>query len=352
MWPFKKIRINTRNRKEREISFLGITVFQYGRKESDGGKETYFKVFPKSFEHRALDKIISFLPKNNAYDHVWIVRVLGLGEAHLLNFMLDEFSKKSGVKNICLMSQRAIYADMFAMYSNFPFFQIKLDYEDFALYLRKRFIKYRKKSFYVFHCTPDESWEWLKKHRGGDSSHTIEAIKKWWNISNFTHKQASFPRQIRDSAVSKVQKSGLNTGNFVYLSPESNGSESVPMIFWELLVKHYSQRGLDVFVNTATGKFPLGKSCQLSIAESVYVASLACEIVALRCGFVEILAAVPKKGKMHVIYTSYKPFLTHDASFFYKVYSLKEYPFWNSMISEYIYDKNHLELLKKITTNE
>ncbi len=347
MWPFKKIRINTCDRKEREISFLGITVVQYGHKETNGVKETYLKIFPKSFEYKILDKIISFLPENNTYDHIWIVRTVGLGEAQLLNFMIEELTKKWNAKSPCFVSHRAIYKQMFALYSDIPFYRILMSHSEYAPYLTRRDIRYKRKYFHVHHCTMEESKDIVRKWNSGKKSHALDVYKKWNGIERYNYVRQVVPADVADRALKKVQGINLNIDKFIFLAPEAQATRKIDQKVWIDLSARLIELGYDVFVNTAKGSSPYGKSVYLGVDEAMFIASRAKKIIALRCGFAELLAAIPDRGNLYVLYShvfgSVKP------ESFLQIFSLKEYPFYNPQNTfEIIADKTNISKLMQI----
>ena len=344
-----KILLNNGKNKEREIQFLGFPLFQYGKKEENGTKERYFEIFPKSFEHKALDKILKFIPKDSKHDHIWIVRTIGLGEAQLLNFMMDELVKKWKVKNPCFVSHRKIYKEMFEMYTKSPCYFLDIPYNDYAPYLQNRNIKYKGKYFHVHHCTIDESIAWLKKHQKGDVTHATISYKEWAGITKFSSLYPKFSEQVKKSALEKVQKINLNLDNFVFFAPEANGTETLPETFWKDLAAQCQIQHIDVFVNTAKGIISYGKSCQLNINEACYIASIAKNIIAIRCGFAELLAAIKKRNHLTILYPKFRGI---SADNFHQIYSLVEYPFTNTKsISELTVD-NNLDKAKAIIANE
>lgn len=330
---FEKIKIN----KEREIKILGLPVIQYGRKQEGKTKEKYFEIFPKSLEHKTLDKILSFIPKDKNHDHIWITRTVGLGEAQLLNFMSDELKNNWKAKNPCFVSHRKIYKEMFEMYSDTPFYHLDITHNEYGPYLKNRNIKYKNKYFHIHHCTIDESLNWLNEHQKGDTTPAVEAYKKWSNIQNFNITHPKFNDEIKQSTLNKV--SNLNLENFIFLSPEANGTDELPESFWAKITSELEKLGFDVFVNKADGKTKYGKSTYLNIAEACYLASLAKGIIGLRCGFVELLAAIKERSKLLVLYT---PFRSISNENFLKIYSLKKYPFVNlETIKEYLTDEQN-----------
>lgn len=319
-------------KKEREIRFLGIPVIQYGIKEGNEYIEKYFKIFPKSFEHKALDKILEFVPKE--HDHIWIIRTMGLGETQLLNFMMEELTKKWRMKNPCFASNNKIFKELFELYTDKPFYHINLSIMSYAPYLKNRNIKYKGKYFHIYHNTADESLTWLKQHEAGDTSHAITAYKKWLDIKEFQPIYPHFSEAIKQSAIEKIKSINLNIDKFVFFVPEANTMEKTTKYFWTKLTQEFENKGYDVYVNTVSGNTAYGKSSQLNIQEAAYIASLAKRIISLRCGFCEILAALKHRPDLFVIYNKHGAISTDN---FLKIYSFKEYPFVNTNIYEYKY---------------
>ena len=337
-----KILLNNGKNKEREIQFLGFPLFQYGKKEGNGTKERYFEIFPKSLEHKALDKILKFIPKDSKHDHIWIVRTIGLGEAQLLNFMMDELVKKWKVKNPCFVSHRKIYKEMFGMYTDIPFYHIDLPHDEFALDLKNMNIKYKGKYFHIHHCTIADSAKLVKNWRNGSLEHAIPIYLQIAGINSFNNAEIKFTEALKNSTLNNVQKINLNLDKFIFLSPQAQATKQIEDEFWEKLTEYYEQQGFDVYVNTSDGKSQYGKTTYLNIAESIYLASLAKKIIALRCGYSEILSAIPARNNIYVLYSNC--FKTVPAKQFYEIFSLKEYPFYNSTNTyEFIIEKDNLD---------
>ena len=316
---FEKIKIG----KEREIRFLGFPILQYGKRNIPNGTEKYIKLFPKSFEHKALDKILKFIPKEKNHDHVWIVRTEGLGETQILNFMIDELHERYHVKNPCIVSQREIYKELFELYTDIPFYKLNIKQVEYGTYLKHKNINYKGKCFHIYHCTNDESMAWLKSHQNGDDSHLLVAIKQWWKIDTFSNNKMCFSKEVINSTLKKVKEIELDLNKFVFIAPEANGAIKLSNEFWLKLSSQLQKKGYDVFVNTVNSSSLLGKTADLSIAEAVYLASLAQDIVALRCGFAELLAFIPNLKSIKILYTQYREMPSYR---FKKIYSLKQYP--------------------------
>lgn len=322
-----KIFEKVKNATEREIRILGIPVFARGNVKNDGTKEKYVSLFPKPLEKQVLDKILALA--GGAHDHIWIVRTVGLGEAHLLNFMIDELCQKHKAKNPCFVSHRAIYRDMFGLYSGIPFYHFDARHNDYAPLLRKSHYFYKGRHFYVHHCTIAESLKWLKAHREGDESHIVEAIKKWAGVEGFMPKTPAFSEEIKNSAAAKTKF--LNKEKFVFFVPEANGTEKMPGSFWDKLSAGFKARGFDVLVN----------SVALTVAEAAYLASISKGIVALRCGFSEVLGNL--RTPKHILYSNFR---TVPSAPFKNIYTFEKYPFaGNGTLCEYAVDKMSEEQL-------
>ena len=295
-------------------------------------------MFAKSLEHKALDKILKSVDKK--HDHIWIVRTAGLGEAQLLSFMMDELFAKWNAKNPCLVSHRKIYKELFGMYTDIPFYSLNIAHNNYAAYLNRRDIKYKNKYFHIHHCTIYESLDWLKKHQQGDTSHTIDSIKEWAGVSKFKQVYPEFSEETMQAALEKIKSIDLDINKFVFIVSEANGTEKLPEEIWKKVTEDLNKKGYDVFVNTQNGKTNFGKSVALNIAEAAYIASLASGIIALRCGFTEILAALKSRKSLYTLYT---PFRSIDGENFIKTYTLKEYPFVNQdTIFEYPVNRDNM----------
>jgi hypothetical protein len=258
--------------------------------------------------------------------------------------MMDELRKKWNARNICFVSQRKIYNELFSMYSDIPFYPLDLTHDEYAPYLKHRNVEYKKTKFHIHHCTIDESLSWLKKHQNGDTSHAIDSYKEFAGIKEFTPVAPQFSEELKQTTLEKVKE--LNLNKFVFLTPESNGALALPTEFWTTLTGKLQQKGYDIFVNTAKGVTPFGKSVCLTIAEATYLASLAQAIIGLRCGFLECLAALRDR---HTLYTLYTPFRSMQSDAFFKTYTLQNYPFVNKNIVELIVNPGtENEVLEKI----
>ncbi len=333
--------------KESEISFFNIPIIQWGRKETNNYKENYLSLFPKSFEKKALDKIIKFLPKDKKHDHVWVIRTTGLGEGHLLNHAFCLLNKKYRIKNACVVSQRSCYKDMFSLYSDIPFYELKMLHNEYAPYILHSSVKYKNMYFHIIHCTIQESLRWLKEHQEGDKSHLLEAIKKWWGIDDFTPQIPHFSDELKERTLEKIKSINLDLNNFIFIANESNGTDELQNIFWEELTDKIKEKGIDIFVNTVKPTSTYGKCANLSISEAIYLASLSKQIIALRCGFSELLAFLPEHKSIHILYSTFRNIGTEA---FREIYTLKKYPVSHpESIYEYnVCSENYNEIITRL----
>lgn len=203
---FEKIRIGN----EREIRVLGASVLQYGRTERNGISEKYIEIFSKSFESKVLDRFLSQI--STGHDHVWLIRA-GLGEAYLLNFMLDELISKYQAKNPCLICHRKTYKEVFNLYHpQIPFYHIDGDVKMLFPYLINRNVKYKNT---YFHINPSTLYEvqrlFADYEKGIENRHYAEVIKEFNGISEFSYKSAIFNEDIEKRVIKKTKE--LNRKN-------------------------------------------------------------------------------------------------------------------------------------------
>lgn len=294
-------------------------------------------LFEASFEDAIFNRINKMFIKD--YDYIFIIRTVGLGEANLLNFMIKSMKLKSD--RIAFVSHREVYKDLFTLYNDYDFYLFDLPHDDYAWYLKNNYYFYKKKHFFIHHCTIYQSRDWLKTFNS--DKHITEFIKEYNKIDSYEKVFPSFNTTIKNSCYEKIFQLNLDVDNFIFINPESNGTQNLPDIFWKNLSNKFIELGYDVFVNTQSGKSTFGRSCLLSISEAAYLASKAKKVISLRCGFCELLAAIKEREKLVVIYNSFlKKF---DANIFMEKYTLKRYPFVNMNIDEYIYDNFEIDKL-------
>ena len=332
---FEKIKIDYKNNHEREIRFLNIPIIQYGKKEENGVKEKYIDILSKSFEHKELDKILDLLPTN--YDYIFLIRA-GLGEAYLLNFMLDAIIKKYNIKKPCLICKSKAYVDLFNLFNpNIDSYCDIIDFTRLSHVLQKRCIKYKNVTFNINPSTFNEIKQLCTNYELNlENRHYADIIKQFNNINNFICKKPTFNPNIEKYIYEKINS--LNKGNLIFIINEANFIHNLSYSFWEKLITILKKYGYDVLINSAN----------LSISEAMYLASQSKAVIGMRCGFSEILSTlnIPK----HIIYTNCK---FHDLPNFKDNFSLQKYPFVdeNTLFEYQLSNQNEEELLEKIIRN-
>ena len=286
----------------KEIDLLNIPIYQVSIEKNNNTKTTKYSIFPKSFEKKILDKIIKTI--NEKHDFVWIVRTAGLGEAYLLNFIIENLNKKYNAKNPCIVSNNKFYKELFEMYTDIPFYHIDTTWEEINISLLKRKYKYKGKTIIVYHCTYQESMNLFnnKFSKGKGEDYPTE-IRKMSGATSYKLISPKYNSQI----IAEVNTlcPNLNKDNFIFLVPEPKSVLPVSLSFWKNICSNLKEKGYDLFINTKTGYSEIAPlSAYLNIGQASYLASIAKGIIAIRCGFLEIISTnnIPK----HVIYTPHK----------------------------------------------
>ena len=324
MNPLKKVENNTRKCKECEIRFFGIPIARYGREEVGGITEEYFKIFPKSFEHAFLDKVIQKIARK--HDFVLLLRANGNGDTYLACLLWKELVRKNKAKSPCIVFHRRIFEDVIRVFDEKTplYFTEDLTYHDYNRSLIHDHITYRGIKFVVWPQTLHDSQKMSELYsRGGGAPYpeyikNKHSLKNWGGIfPHFSEKDQALARPVNDLELSK----------FVFIIAEANAVKPLPDEFWRRLHDCLKQKGIDVFVNTKTGISKYGKSASISIKQAMYLASKSKAIISIRCGLAELISSFPIQK--HIIYTSFmwEPI---PAKRMMNVYSLFSYPMIDS----------------------
>jgi hypothetical protein len=311
---FKKIKIAN----EREIDFCNIPILSYGTKEEPEYTQKYLKVFPKSFEKQTFSRILKMIAKE--HDLIILLRA-EMGEAYLLNFMLDEIVKKTHAKHPCIVSPRKEYRSVLGLYwPDIPFYVLNFDIKKYYSILTHRTIQYKQRMFNINPSTLAELRTLLQDYEDQKTHiHYTEAIKRFNGVKDFTPKVAQVSKSIEDLVAVKTKN--INKDKFIYIINDANFVEKLPPEFWSDFIEKLKQKGYDIFVNDKS----------LSVAESYCLANQAKAVISLRCGFLEVLSTV--KPHKYVIYT---PCRWHKIDNMQEIFTLKKYPQVNKKtITEY-----------------
>lgn len=305
MKVFEKIKIG----KEKEIQIFGFPILQYGKKDIKNGTEKYIKLFPTSFEK----KLVKMIFKNitNDYDDLYLLRC-GLGEAYLINFFIDAWTRKNKSKNPCYISPRSEGREWNCFYK-IPVENITIPWQSLSA-LKKRCYKYKGRRLFVF-LPLKEIRKIVRSYQKKPQPH-VKSLLKFCKLTSDDLKpvQPVFSRDIKDSALARLKENKINKNNFVFISSDALSAPLLPQEFWNELKLNLEKKGIGFIQNKK----------EISISEALYLSSIASAVIALRSGFSEGLANQAKK--IFVLYTPLKsPFLPIPD--FIKAYSLVEYPF-------------------------
>lgn len=328
---------------EHEITFFNLSLIQYGKRNIENGVVKYFSIFPKSLLYQFLDRIIAL--SGDEYDYYFIVRTAGIGEAYLLNFMYKNLKEKYGFKNACIVTHRAIYKDMYRQFlPDVPCFVTDGGIVPYNVYLTKRFIKYKNKTFQVIHSTLQESDKLFKNYvKGYDEPYPFE-IRNMAGADKFVDNYPVFNEEDK-SVVNLLD--GFNINNFILFIPEANNVKPRSDYFWAKLGYELKKLGYDIFVNTCKGKCSYGYSKVITISQFLYLASLAKGIVSIRAGILEYVSLF--NNPKHIIYGEH---VWHplSAGELMKTSTLLNYPMVDkNLIFEYKPDeKSDSEIIEEI----
>ncbi len=317
-----KYKINNEN----EIRFLNIPIYSYGtRCQHNFEIMEYVELFPKTFKHQVYDEFLKLTEKK--HDFIIIVRA-GLGEAYLLNYMLDEIFQRFNTQNPCFVGHRAFYDELFSLYyPDIPYYTHNVDTSFMFKVLDKKIDKYKN---HIFNVNPSPFKDWAKKltqlKNGEIDENYSEIVKKFNNVKNFKNKEIHYKKDIEKIVATKFPE--MKKKKFIFIVQGANFVQLLPNSFWEKLIFKIEDLGYKVILNTEN----------ISLQEARYIASHSKAIIAIRGGFSEILSTlnVPK----HIIYT---PRRADDIKNMAEIFSLKKYPFVDSQ-TIYEYDSQNTDL--------
>lgn len=190
--------------------------------------------------------------------------------------------------------------------------------------------EYKDKTFY--NILPFNHFVKLEKDlRQGKDIHYCKAICETMELKYST--EANLPvisEEVKQSALNKANRIGLNLEKFVFLCPESQSNENPAKDYWINLTNEFYTQGYDIFINTMflDPDYGVGKTCFLTFDEAYYIASLSKQIIGLRSGFIEVLTTI-KNVPITCLYTDFKDrgkLKPIDAETVLKGFSLKYLP--------------------------
>lgn len=340
----------TKIEKEKEINFLGLPIMQYGKKNNNGVFKKYFKLFPKSFQEQFIQNL-----KHTGieFDDVYIVRQR-TGESFIFAQIIKQIINANGSQKPLILFCNTFSKDIFNLIEkDLNCLSIESNYKTIGELFPKT--KTRLKNSSIFNCLRLDFYKDFYTYAENEyNPNYIKQILKEFNveesfISEF--KAPAYLPEVMESAKAKAKDMNLNLNQFIYIAPEAFSMTPLSNNFWSILHKKITDLGYDVFYNLSpeTRFYGLLKqSTNMTIEESLYIATLSKNIIALRSGFIEplVYSGVP----MNVIYTEpIVPIISKEL--FLKYFSLKSYEN-NQLISEHILDENmELNLVDLVIKN-
>lgn len=317
----KKYKLNTETEKTRLITVFGLPVFLYGKKSNQYKTKKFFQIFPnEKFEEKILQLCIDSVGDN--FDDIYLLRV-GLGESYLINYIIKDWAKKNGSKNPVFLNPQNINKT-WECFSPIPIKHLTINWD--ALWaLKNNNYKYKNHRIFVFIPLNDVhkiGRSYLKKVQPH-----FETLCNYIGLKNINLSPVNicFSEDTIKKCNEYLEYKNINKDNFVFISKEALSIPLLPENFWNKITKQIRMLGYDILLN----------SKELNISESVYIASLAKSVIAIRSGFSEGISAVAKQ--MFIFYTPLK-YPPIPAKIFLDAYSLKNYPMVKqNNIFEYIY---------------
>lgn len=137
--------------------------------------------------------------------------------------------------------------------------------------------------------------------------YSIEAFLATSAESFYAH-SVRVPDSIREHAMRKAAKLGLNVLNFALVIPHANTSFDLDAKVVNQITEFLTSKGMNVLINSSERAYAQTEnifvSIQFSVLELFALASKAKEIVSVRCGLAEYLA--DSQRPMTLIYTDFR----------------------------------------------
>lgn len=306
----------------KEFRFLGIPFWK--KKIKTGFEKFYilgFAYFKKSSRKFLYETILKEI--GNCYKNIYI-NFNCSGETYLF------LSYLTPPPNSVFIATRKYHIDLCRMIQP----EVKCIYLPDVINLRSFDDVYKEKfkGINFYNILPFNHFvELEKKLRKGLKVHYCKEICKTIGV-DYTNK-AKFPiisDSVKQSALQKAQKIGLNLNKFIFLCPESQSNEDPADNFWISIIEDLYNDDYDVFLNVLNlqAKYGTAKTCFLTFEEAYYIASLSKGIIGLRSGFIEYLTSL-QNVPITCYYTSFKDrglLKAIDAKTVIKGFSLKQLP--------------------------
>lgn len=340
---FEKIKFN----KEHEIRFLGIPIIQYGRTKENKDKK-YFKIFNRSLRRTFIQEIKSM---NVDFDDLYIIRQR-TGETFIFAQAIKKIIELNDSKKPLVVGIREFQEEIFRLVEkDINYLYVPSEYNLIGKFFPKTKNKVGKHN--VYNCMRLDFYkDFYQDTKKGNGTNYIEHILEEFNLDKNLideFKSPCYEAETRESALQKAKNMNLNLDKFVFILPQAYSMKPLSNNFWNTLHCRLNDLGYDVFYNLSPEtKFygGLKQSSEMSIEESLYIASISKNIIGLRSGFIEplVFSDVP----MNIIYTeTVVPIINNEE--FKKYFTLESYR-RKAKINEYVLN-NEEKLLNSILAN-
>ena len=242
----------------------------------------------------------------NPYDNVYILNA-NSGEIFLFfAYLANAFLKKNNSKNPLFIATKKYHTDILKLY--FPDAQF-MYIPEINLNLKQHYCENNGHKYYViFTALYLTNFENTLRNNPAGTVHYFGNMcnKLLLNSSDFSTPDYFTSEDIKTSLKNKLDKSNLNTDNFLILAPEALTCKELPHNFWAKLATELHQKGYDIFLNITNSNNFISSctSFPLSYRELFCLAQKAKAVISLRSGLTEFL--IPAKIPNITIYTKFQ----------------------------------------------
>lgn len=284
----------TSDKNDNETKITKILDYIVAKRETtENYRKTYF--FGKLISSIDLNKrfIKKYKEYIDGYKHIIVLHSKS-GEAYLfLTYVLDAFLRKNNInKNILLIATKKYHIDLINLLcpeiphcyiKNMKIFRknhtIINDYNFYTMFPGHHFVEVEKDI----------------KNNPLDTAHYFYSIIDELGIKKeeLGFRQVKMSEELKNRAITKARKSGLNLEKFIFIAPEAASCEEYDNEFWVDLCNELQQNSYDVFFNIVDKDTDIVgcsyKTCDLTFSEAFVLAKTSKGIVSLRSGLTECL---------------------------------------------------------------
>lgn len=293
----------------------------------DKFKKKYFKYFDK--EH----------------DDIYLLNA-NSGEIYLfLTYCLDACIKKYGSKKPLLVATKQYHVELIKMICpDIDYIYIK----QFNMLAKSDTVDYRIDNFRFFQIFSYKHFLQVEIDiKKDETANFFKSILEELNLKleDLEMRNVSELQSSKESMLQKITKIGLNIDNFILIAPEAHSCSSINNEYWNNLIREYTQKGYDVFVNLIKNEIDLTganyKTCYLTYSEIYSLAKRAKKIIMLRSGLTELF--LQTNVPMEVLYTKFRDRILINSMEVEQVkrgFSLKNIPYNHNFLIEKMVEDN------------